>query len=92
MIFMIELPGGQALSLMFTNSDIITGLVIECTTVEPVVIQKHHEKNTLLVFTESQDFKKICNTFQFIEMWLGCSENTGCNVTTTKQVSGGLIE
>ena len=40
------------------NSDIIAGLVSEHTTTEPVVVYKHDEKNTLLVFTESEDIEK----------------------------------
>ena len=62
--FMIELPRGQALLPVFRNSDIITGLVYENTTVEPGVVQKLNEKNTLLVFTESEDIEKYvihCN-------------------------------
>ena len=43
-IFMIELPRGQSLSLAFTNTDIITGLVYEHMTVEPMVIQKLDKK------------------------------------------------
>ena len=30
--------------------------------------------------------KKICNTLEFIEMWLSHSVNIGCNVTTPEQV------
>ena len=52
-IFMIELLRGQSFSPVSMNSDIITGLVYKHTTVEPVVVQKVDEKNTLLVFTES---------------------------------------
>ena len=71
------------------NSDIIAGLVYEHMTIEPVVIQKLDEKNTLLVFTESEDIQKICNTLISIEMWLGHSVNIGCNVATPEQVSMG---
>ena len=85
-IFTIELPKGQVLFTVFMNSDIITELVYEHTTVEPVVVQKHDEKNTLLVFTESENIEKICNTLQSIEMWLGHSVTTGCDVATPKQV------
>ena len=59
---MIELLKGQALSPVFTNSDIITRQVHEHTTIEPVVVQKLNEKNTLLVFTEGEEIEKICNT------------------------------
>ena len=57
-IFMIELLRGQALSPVFMNSDIIAGLVNEHMTTVSVVIQNLDEKNTLLVFTESEDTKK----------------------------------
>ena len=60
--FMKELQRGQALSPVFINSEIIAGLVYEYTTVEPVVVQILDEKNTLLVFMESEDIEKICNT------------------------------
>ena len=38
-IFTIELPGGQLLSPLITNPDIVEGLVYDQTTVEPVVGQ-----------------------------------------------------
>ena len=60
-IHKIELPRGQALSPVFMISD-ITGLVYEHMTIEPVVVQNHDENNTLLVFMESEDIEKICNT------------------------------
>ena len=60
-IFTIELLRGQALSSAFMNSDIITRIVYEHTTIQPVVVQKLDE-NTLLVLTKSED-KKICNVF-----------------------------
>ena len=43
---------GQVLSSVFMNSDINVGLVYEHTTVDPVVIQKLDENNTLLAFME----------------------------------------
>ena len=84
-IFMIELLRGEALSQLFTNSDIITGLVYEYMTIEPVVAQKLNGKNTLLVFAESEDIENICNTLQSIEMWLGHSLNIRHDVATPKQ-------
>ena len=57
-IFMIELPRIQTLSPTFTNSDIIAGLVYEHKIIDPMVMQKCDEKNTLLVFTESGNIKK----------------------------------
>ena len=38
-IFTIELPSGQPLSLVLTNLDIVVGLVYKYTTVEPVLVQ-----------------------------------------------------
>ena len=61
-VFRIELLRGQALSPVFTNSDIIAGLLYEHTALKPMVVQKLDEKNTLLVFTEGEDIEKICNT------------------------------
>ena len=75
------------MSPAFTDSYIIAGLVYEHTTVEPVVIQKLDEKNTLLVFMESEDIEKICSTLQSIEMWLGHSVNIGSDITKPQQVS-----
>ena len=40
---------GQVLPPVFTNSDITGGLVYEHMTVEPLVVQKLDEKNTLLI-------------------------------------------
>ena len=50
--------------------------------IEPVVVQK----NTLLIFMESEDTEKICNTLQCMEMWLGHSVNIGCSIAKTEQV------
>ena len=36
--------------ILFTNPDIVAGMVYEHTTVEPVVVQRVDERNTLLVF------------------------------------------
>ena len=57
-IFTIELTKGQVLSPVFMNVDIIVGLVYEHMNVEPVVVQKHEEKATLLVFSEAKKLKK----------------------------------
>ena len=54
----IELLSRQALSPVITNSDIIAGLVYENVTVEPMVIQKLEENNTLLVFMEGEGIEK----------------------------------
>ena len=77
------------LSPPFTNTDMVAGLAYKHTTTEPMVIQILDEKNTLLVFPEGEDIKKICNTFQSIEVWLNHSVNIGCNVATHEQVSKG---
>ena len=74
---------------MFTNSDIITGLVYEHMTIGPMVVQQLDERNTLLAFPGNEDIERICNTLQSIEMWLGHSINTGCDVTTPKHVRIG---
>ena len=60
--FIKELLSGQALSPAFTNSNIITGLMHKHRATERMVIQKLDEKNTLFVFTEGEDIKKIWNT------------------------------
>ena len=60
-VFMIELLKEQALSLALTNPDVITGLVYEHTTVEPMVVQNLDEKNIFVVFTEGEDIEKLCN-------------------------------
>ena len=49
-IFMIELLGGQPLFPLFTNLDIVVELVYEHTSVEPVVIQRVNDRNTLISF------------------------------------------
>ena len=59
-IFTIELPGGQLLSPLFTNLDIVAGLVYEHKTVEPVVVQRVDERNPLLVFTEGENVEELC--------------------------------
>ena len=46
---------------MFTNVDIIVGLVYENMNVEPMVVQIFDEKSTLLVFLEGEEVKQICN-------------------------------
>ena len=42
------------------NPDIVVGLIYEHTTVEPMVVQRLDERNTLLVFAESENIEKIC--------------------------------
>ena len=63
---MIELPMGQALSPLLTNSDMITGIVYAHMTIEPVVIQKLDEKNTLLVLTESEDMQISTSSYNTV--------------------------
>ena len=64
-------------------------LVYKSTTVEPMVVQGLEERNTLLVFVEGENMEKICRTLWSIKIWLGHSENTGCNVATPKQMTVG---
>ena len=59
-IFTVEILRGQLLSLVFTNLDIVVGLVYEHTTVEPVVVQRVDDRNTLLVFAEDENIEKFC--------------------------------
>ena len=58
-IFMIELLRGQALSSVFTNTDIITGLIYEHMTIKPTVAQKLDKKATFMIFSESKDIKNM---------------------------------
>ena len=90
-VFTIKLPWGQALSPVFTNYDIIIGLVYEHMTIEPVILQKLDEKNSLLVFTESEDIEKMsyivihCDVVgSRCKYWMQC-----CHTLTG--VNGGLI-
>ena len=82
----LESLRGQPLSPAFTNPDIISGLVYEHTTVEPMVVQKMDERNTLLVFAEGENLEKSCQTLWSIKMWLGHSVHTGYNIATPKQM------
>ena len=82
----MELPRGQPLSPGFMKPDIIAGLVYEHTTVEPMVVQKLDEKNTLLVFAECEHIQKSCQKLQSIKIWLGHSVHTGCDVATPEQM------
>ena len=59
---MIELPRGQALYPVLTNTDIIAGLAYEHMTVEPAIMHKLGEKSTSVIFPESDDIKEVCNT------------------------------
>ena len=88
-IFTIELLRGQPLSPVFTNPEIFVGLVYEHTTVEPVVVQRADARNTLLVFAESENIEELCEKLQSVEIWLGCSVNTGCDVATPEQMMLG---
>ena len=59
-IFTIKLPRAQPLSPAFMNPDIVTELVYEHTTMEPVVVQRLDDRNTLLVFAEGENIKRLC--------------------------------
>ena len=67
-IFTKELTRGQTFTPVFTNGDIIVGLVYEHMNVDPVVVQKLDAKATLLVFQEGEEIEKRCSTLQSIEM------------------------
>ena len=74
---------------MFTNPDIVPGLVYEHTTVETVVVQRLDDRNTLLVFAEGENIEKLCEKLWTLEIWLGCSVHTGCSVVTPEQMMLG---
>ena len=88
-IFMIELLRGQTLSPVFMNSDIIARLVYEHITVEPIVVQRVNDGNTLLVFTEGENIDELGQKLLTIEVWLGHGVHTGCDVATPKQMMVG---
>ena len=77
------------MSPIFTNPYIVLGLVYEQTTIEPMVVQKLDERKTLLVFVEGENIEKLCQTLLSIEIWLGHSVDTGCDVVTPKQMVVG---
>ena len=56
----IKLSGVQPLSPAFMNLGIVLGLVYEHTTVEPVVVWRLNERNTLLGFVEGENIEKLC--------------------------------
>ena len=74
------------MSPVFTNLDIAVGLVYENTTVEPVIVQRVNDRNTSLVFAEGENIVKLCQKLQSIEIWLGSSIHTGCDVATSEQM------
>ena len=61
-IFNVQLTRGQVLSPVFTNANVIVGLVHKHMNVGPMVVQKLDAKAMLLVFQEDEEFKKICST------------------------------
>ena len=65
------------------------GLVFEHTTVEPVVVQRVDDRNTLLVFAEGKNNEKLCQKLQPIEIWLCHSVCTGCDVASQEQMTLG---
>ena len=88
-IITIELLRGQPLSPVFTKPDTVVGLVYEHTTVEPVVVQRVDDRNTLLVFAEGENIEKLCQTLQSIEIWLDNRVYTGCGIATPEQMMLG---
>ena len=85
-VFMLELLRGQLLSPAFINLDIVVGLVYEHTMVQPMVVQRLDERNTLLVFAEGENIEKLCEILWSIKIWLGHSVQTGFNVASPKQM------
>ena len=81
-MFTIKLLRGQPLSPAFTNLDIVAQLVCEHTTVEPVVVQRVDDRNTLLVFAKGENIQKLCQKLWSTEIWLGHSVCTGCDVAS----------
>ena len=77
------------MSPAFMNPDVIAGLVYEYTIVEPMVVQRLDERNTLLVFAEGENIEKLCQTLQSIELWLGHRVHTGYDIATPKQMMLG---
>ena len=58
-VFTLELPRGWPLPPTFMNPNIVVGLVYEHTAIEPMVVQRMDERNTLLVFAEGENIEKI---------------------------------
>ena len=71
------------------NLDIVVGLVYEHTTVEPVVVQRLDYRSTLLVFADGENIEKLCQKLWSIEIWLGHSVHTGCDIATPEQMMLG---
>ena len=49
-----------------------------------MVVQRLDERNTFLVFAEDENIEMLHQTLQSIEIWLGHSVHTGCNVAKPK--------
>ena len=67
----------------------VARLVYKHTTVEPVVVQRLDDRNTLLVFAQGENIEKLCQKLWSIEIWLGHSVHTGCDVATLEQIMLG---
>ena len=65
---MLELPREQLLSPVFTNPDIVVGLVYEHTIIEPMVIQRLDKRNTLLVFSGGKNIEMLYQALQSIKI------------------------
>ena len=66
--FTIKLPREQPLSPAFMNLGIVMGLVYEHITVEPVVVQRLGDRNTLLDFEEGEILRiyvKSCGQLKY---------------------------
>ena len=74
---------------VYTNPNIVAGLVYEHTTVETVVVQRVDNRNTLLVFAENENIEELCQKLQSVEIWLGHHVHTGFDVATLEQMMLG---
>ena len=54
-----------------------------------MVVQMLDERNTLLIIAEDENIEMLCGTLQSIEIWLGHSVHTGCDVATPKGMMVG---
>ena len=85
-IFTIELLRGQLLSPVYTNLDIVAGLVYRHTTVEPVVVQRVDDGKTLQVLAENESIEELYQKLPSVEIWLGCSVHSGFDIATSEQM------
>ena len=53
------------------------------------VVQRVYDRNTLLVFAEGENIEELYQKLWSIEIWLGCSVCTGCDVAILEQMMLG---